>query len=89
LLRASHFASPPSVSMQLNWSSTFAPPIKPLAVLKRTHQSFLPSVITFAAQPCEQPEPSLSVMKLQSYSFLHWPFNQVSAYPLRDTYIAK
>jgi hypothetical protein len=48
--RLSHFESPPSESMQSNWSSALAHPINPSEVFTRTHQSLRPSLMTFAAQ---------------------------------------
>src|SRR5215467_5970914 len=79
--RLSHVGSPPSESMQLNCPSSFAQPPAPLAVFSWTHQSFLPSETTFAMQSLRQPEPSFSVMKVQSYSFFHCPLIQMSAKP--------
>jgi len=49
--------------------------------LQPCHQSLRPSVMTLAARSRRQPAESFSVIKVQSYSLLHWPLAQMSANP--------
>src|SRR5690348_4037859 len=80
--RLSQAGSPPSASMQLNWSRTNVQPATSFCVFTFAHHSLRPAEITFAAQWSPmQPVPSVSWTKLQSYSFFHCPFSQMSAAP--------